>query len=249
MAMKDLVGHWRAGMALVLGLTGCASVSLTNIQEGPAAQASPPAVIYVADFDSTGCDWKVDRTGAELQAFERTLDQYLAAEIVGRLNKYVTEAKILEPNRPLPADGWVVRGKLLRVEQGSRALRATVGFGAGGTKLETLTEVVDTRARPPITVMRFNSTGGTNAEPGAILSADPVSIGVTLAVQSLGGLTTDADRTARMITAQISQYFYNEGWPLRGRVLSPKTNPISPPPPRRESPAPLAPSTGGTKGK
>lgn len=246
--MKKCIVMGAGAMAAGLALAGCASVSLTNVEEGPAAHGAPPAMIYVTDFATAGSTWKVDRSGAELQEFQTTLAQYLADETVKRLNEHVAAAKILEPRQQPPANCWVVRGRFLRVEQGSRALRATVGFGAGGTKMETVTEVVDYRVNPPVTVMRFNSTGGTNAEPGAIISTDPISAGLTLAVQSLGGLSLDATRTARMITAQISQYYYHQDWPLRGSVLSPKTNPISPPPPQRDAPPPLVP-TGKSKGK
>jgi hypothetical protein len=213
---------WCVAFSGLFWLASCASVSVIDLQQSETQPSQPPPQILVADFGIQPAEWKVDREGTELKDFQLGMQFFLADAIATRINKHVAECKRWDGRQPLPTNAWLVRGRFLRVEQGSRLLRATIGFGAGGTKLETFVEIVDLRTTPPTAFMKFDTTGGTNAEPGAIANIDPVSAGVSLAVQSLGGLSSDAERTARMITASVSEYWSGRGWPLRGPPLEAK---------------------------
>ena len=70
---------------------------------------------------------------------------------------------------------WLIRGEFTRVNQGSRLLRSTIGFGAGGTKVETNVYVYDLSKSSTTPFLTFSTSGGSNAEPGAItgLATDP----------------------------------------------------------------------------
>lgn len=111
----------------------------------------------------------------------------------------------------------------MRMNQGSRALRSIVCFGLGGTRLETVVEIyrIDPRGRREV-LAQFETTGGSNAEPGALF-ASPLGLVPRLAVSATAsGLAADARRTSRMITAAIAEKLVAQGVKLAGRPLRAK---------------------------
>src|ERR1700752_4653131 len=117
-------------------LAGCASVGVRNPSE---AAVSPklPNQILVADFDTGGGTFRVNRSGDELVAFQQKTASALANYLVADLSKSVTSAAHDNNPKRTRMNAWLVKGEFVRVNQGSRALRGLVGLGAGGTKLET----------------------------------------------------------------------------------------------------------------
>jgi hypothetical protein len=124
-------------------------------------------------------------------------------------------------------NAWLIRGQFVRVNQGSRLLRGAIGFGAGGTKLVTYVWVYDLAQGTQQPFLSFTTTGGSNAEPGALptLATDPLS----LVIEAAGGagnvahgLTEDTTRTAREITAELSDYMYHHGWISKDKWVTPK---------------------------
>jgi hypothetical protein len=90
-------------------------------------------------------------------------------------------------------------------------------MGAGGTKVETEVEVVDLETGLPF--LRFKTTGGSNAEPGAlsgVIATGPIDLAVGVVAGAAGqltrGLTEDLGRTAHESTAQISEFCSEQGW-------------------------------------
>jgi hypothetical protein len=198
-----------AAIVVVLCLSGCASVSVRDAQRAAHAPKVKPRIIYVAPFETKKAEFNVDREGAELDAFKQATAKMLAKNLMERLPEV---APVAEAPASLPHSGWLVRGRFVRVNQGSRALRATLGFGLGATKMETEVRVYDlavSRAEP---FLKFSTTGGSNAEPGAIGSAGPVTIfsGIGLITGALGnaahGISEDAWRTAREIRDCLAEY-------------------------------------------
>ena len=185
---------------------------------------------------------RVDRQGAELAALERRLQERLRERTMRELTKLGVEAVPVEAGqggRVAPADGgrsgrgaagprgepaWVVTGQFTRVNQGSRALRIAIGLGTGGTKMETAVRVFD-RSTPAAgaPVLAFRTTGGSGAEPGLISAGGPVNspLAIAIVVASVvetaagsggHGITEDADRTARMIAAYLSEELARRGY-------------------------------------
>jgi hypothetical protein len=123
----------------------------------------------------------------------------------------------------------VIQGQFVRVNQGSRLLRGAIGFGLGGTKLVCRVQVYDLSQGPggqPF--LTFTTTGGSNAEPGAItaIATDPLTIAIEAVAGGAGGiahgLTEDSARTAREITAVLSNYMYHRGWITEDQRVTPK---------------------------
>jgi hypothetical protein len=222
-----LIAKSAAGLALVLALTSCASISV----EKSAEQATPrmPQKIYVADFDIANGDFKVDREGTELLGFKQNLRAMMQTASVKDLSQRLIPAVPTTKEQGFqPENAWLIRGEFTKVNQGSRLLRGTIGFGAGGTKVETNIYVYDLNHNSNTPFLTFSTTGGSNAEPGAVTGAatDPVVAVIGVAASGAGGvahgLTEDTARTAREITAELSDYMYRSGWISKDKWIEPK---------------------------
>lgn len=190
-------------------LTGCASVGVRDAKTAQTGPKQLPKHIYVSQFSTRGAAFNVDREGKELESFKSETAAVLQEALVERL-------PVLAPARKtpasLPANGWLIRGKFVRVNQGSRALRTAVGFGAGATKMETRVEIFDLARSSNAPFLSFGTTGGSNAEPGAVSGIGPltwftvVGLGAGGVGNALHGLTEDSDRTAREIRNRLVDY-------------------------------------------
>ena len=216
-----------AGLALILALASCASVSVQKTAE----QATPqmPQKIYVADFDVANGNFKVDREGAELNDFKQNLRAMMqAASVTDLSNRLIPAVPTTKEQGFQPENAWLIRGEFTKVNQGSRLLRGVIGFGAGGTKVETNIYVYDLNQNSNTPFLTFSTTGGSNAEPGAVTGAatDPVVAAIGVAASGAGnvahGLTEDTARTAREITAELSDYMYRSGWISKDKWIEPK---------------------------
>lgn len=184
---------------LLAFMTGCASVSVVEktVRTSKAA-LNKPAQIYVQAFDFSKGTWNVDRTGQELDEFKKTAAQELQRMMIERFPE-ITQTDTAPAS--LPNSGLLITGEFTRVNQGSRALRMGIGFGAGGTKVETIVRLYDLSISKTEPVMQFATTGGSNAEPGWLAG------GVVCAGTNATGLQEDWERTSREIRNLILTKF------------------------------------------
>jgi hypothetical protein len=208
-------------------LAGCASISVEPHSESN--EARKPEKIYVAPFSVAHGDFAVDREGAELRDFKTDLRASLQSAMVADLSKR------LIPADDAPAAGtmmgqhaWLIRGEFKRVNQGSRLLRGAIGLGAGATKFETRVQVYDLAVSDQEPFLTFSTTGGSNAEPGAITGVwtNPVTTVLGVGLGGIGnlmhGVTEDSRRTAREITAVLSDYMFRHHWIDADNWIHPK---------------------------
>ncbi len=200
-------------------LAGCASVSLQREQWG---EERPPMAreILVEPFSAPPEGLRVDRESEELDAFRSQLAAGLSGQLAERLTKHVAPARVLAPGERPPTGAWLLTGTVTRVEQGSRAMRSLLGFGLGGTKMEVEARLWvvarDGRRRP---LAEFATTGGSNAEPGALLGGPFTAVPRLVMQATLTGVSADTRRTARTLTAAISEELRARGYPLAGDPL------------------------------
>jgi hypothetical protein len=216
-----------AAGALLPGLVGCASISVQPGSEHAVSRV--PLKIYVAEFSTAQGEFNVDREKLELRDFKQDLQKVLQAAQVADLTRRLVPAEAA-PKDPWshPRHAWLIRGEFVKVNQGSRLLRAAIGLGAGGTKMLTRVEVYDLSAGERRPFLAFTTTGGSNAEPGAITAyaTDPLTLAVQIALGGVSGfshgVTEDAKRTAREITAVLSDYMYRRHWIPEEAWIKPK---------------------------
>lgn len=210
-------------LLLTLALVSCASVSVEDGTERVTQRM--PEIVYVLDFSTAHADFQVDRAGSDLVEFKKNLQLMLktamAADLTDRLVPAVAGTKA---DWSRHQNAWLVRGEFTTVKQGSRLLRSAIGFGAGGTKIETRVEVYDLAQDSGTPFLTFTTTGGSGAEPGAILAftTDPLQLAIGGVSGAAHGLSEDTKRTAREITAKFSDYMYNRGWISGDQWIKPK---------------------------
>ena len=201
-------------LASCLFMTSCSSISVRNpSKDAYQPAAALPSKIYVRNFTEEGQSFRVSRSDKELLTMKTAFSAGLTSGLVERLRKHIAPAEALAPSaEPPQGAAWLVTGHFDRVNQGSRALRAVFGWGAGGTKLETTVEVYDLSTPIPQRFISFQTTGGSNAQPGMLTPPDPIGTPMSgLAAATGTGLSLDAKRTSRMITAALSEYLASRG--------------------------------------
>lgn len=216
-------------LAALIPLGGCASVSVGNVHPKGTPPKKLPEKIYVRDFIAPLDNFRVDRNQKDLNAFIKAEQKALNQALVAQLSKHIVPAESLPSDKPVPKGNyWLITGVYDRVHQGSRLLRIGVGFGAGGTKLETRSLVSDLSRKTPTPILSMLTTGGSGMSPGAWAAFTPAgAFFIPGAVAnaggaSLGGLSVDRARTAREITAAISEYCFLNGLITERRTRRPK---------------------------
>jgi hypothetical protein len=203
-------------------LSSCASVSVKGEHRVSRKPTQKPAKIYVADFGTaTGAFKIVGAENKDPEAFKHKTADVLAGYITKSVNDHVAPAERTKSTKGLPKSGWLITGEFVRVNTGNRELRALVGLGAGGSKMETRISVIDLAGdgKPFLT---FETTGGSNAMPGLLESSGPGSAVMSMTTQSMMGVTDDSARTSRMVAGELNSYLIERGWLSKDKAYSAK---------------------------
>ena len=216
-----LLGAVLFPLVLVL-FSSCASVSVKSERLHTSKAVQKPAKIYVVDFGTASGAYKI--AGSESkdpETFKKKIAGLLANYTVKSVNDHCVPAERVTSPRGLPRNGWLVTGEFIRVNTGSRVLRAGVGLGAGGSKMETRVSVIDLagNAQPFLT---FETTGGSNAMPGLLESSGPGSAVISMTSQAMLGVTDDSARTGRMIAGELNTYMIEHGMLPKDKKYSAK---------------------------
>jgi hypothetical protein len=186
-----------------------------------------PAMVYVSDFGINPDD--LQKGGPLRQRLNQgllrsTMDQVQgkdstpegqAAAIVEKMSSAIItnlRNKGLSATRvgstKAPGDGWIVQGRFSTVDEGDRAMRTAVGFGAGSTNLNVdvvLGEVVRGQEKP---ILLFDTGNSTGKGPGGVAIAAATKNPYALAVKyvmSGRNLETNIRKTAKLIADQIAK--------------------------------------------
>ncbi|PWU06746.1 MAG: hypothetical protein C5B47_07185 [Verrucomicrobia bacterium] len=204
-------------LLLMILMSSCASVSVQSARQTK-NHFYLPAVIYVQSYHFDPEGLAVDRSGKELREFQKVLATQFEQDLQKNIQKKLVKSEILPVGAELPRGPyWFITGHFNHVRQGSRMLRALCGFGLGKTKMNITTFVYALSGGTPRLLSVIKTTGTSGAMPGALPTAllGPAGWmgGVASGALESGttGLSFDTRRTAREITAVLSQYFYQHG--------------------------------------
>jgi hypothetical protein len=226
-----------AGLLAVLFAAGCASTTITSHQQLVTGQIPRPAHIWVYNFAATAAEVPADSRFAgrsSMPATPPTADQIalgrqLGSSIAAQLAADIREMGLPAVQASAPTtpqlNDIVIRGYLVSVEPGSAAERMTIGFGSGGSELNTAVEAYQMTANG----LRKLGSGTTSAEgsksPGAGLGAagwlvtgNPVGLvvggGVKVYGEASGSNTIEgrAKASADKIAEQIKTRCQELGW-------------------------------------
>jgi hypothetical protein len=169
---------WAALLAL-LAATGCAS------SHAPPSSAAAKRPVYVRDFlyDASRAPQQEERLigGGEgpvrrlLQGRPmsedavgraRRLAELLSKTIVHDLGEAGFRASRIASDTVPPAEGWLIGGEFLEIDEGNRAQRAVVGFGAGQADVHVQVEVFDLLRDPRTPVLVYGTAEASRKAPG-----------------------------------------------------------------------------------
>jgi hypothetical protein len=185
-----------------------------------------PKAIYVSDFGINPADFaasgpaeRLNNSGikARINSLrgEDSSPEGKAQSIVNQMgngivenlqNKGLSSTRVRSGLRP--SSGWVVRGRFSAVDQGNRAMKTAIGFGAGATNVNvdvTLNEIVNGKEKP---ILLFDTTNSNGNAPGGLAMAaatkNPYAIAIKFAMSGRD-LQRNISKTAKLIADQIAK--------------------------------------------
>jgi len=233
-----------AALALALG---CASAkTITPAGESSSAPFPRPERVLVFEFAVNAGEVGLNRgvvsdieqasqSARQLTAEEDKLGHQTAAalaeEIARGLGELGIEAVHVKPETELLGPALSVDGHFLSIDEGDRAERVLIGFGAGGTHVRIAVELdslVDGDFEP---VYTFETEADSSKLPGA---ATPLGVGavtgdivrgaVVAGAKAVGSeelsdsVSADVKRTAHQIVREVALLYSQHGWLDPARV-------------------------------
>ncbi|RQM47309.1 DUF4410 domain-containing protein [Paraburkholderia bannensis] len=156
-----------------------------------AVQSAVPAtapLVYVSDFELDASSVTTDQNpvdqarrlaggllprplprlrGEDPQAKARDIVEEMASTLVADLRRAGVDARRLAAGVPMPAQGWLVRGVFLQVDEGDRLRRAMVGFGSGASEVQLAVAVDDLATHAPAPLYQVIDAQSSHKTPGA----------------------------------------------------------------------------------
>ena len=104
----------------------------------------------------------------------------------------------------LPADGFVVGGEFLEMDEGNRLKRAVAGFGAGSTEVLVKVAVYDLAQSREQPILVYGTGSGSKPMPGAVVSMNPYAMAVKY-VMSRNATEKDVRNLGKQIAKDLAQ--------------------------------------------
>jgi hypothetical protein len=223
------VGRIMILSTMALLLPACASATVYQMQEAPAS-ALKPDVVVVYDFDVTPSEIQLDRglapqiareLGGNTQSQEeaqagRLVADSLSAKLVAKLNDMgISASRASNRSVRITDRSLLLKGYFLHVDQGDQNLRAVVGFGFGGSQVDTHVMAFQNGK----VVADAYTTTESGLKPGLAVSAVGgvsslvVGTGTTAFSETFTAtVEADAKRTADQLAEKIRKAYVKRGW-------------------------------------
>ena len=211
-----LIGGLTLGLVTLVDGRTAKIVSQENLAHLPLGR---PAIVYVQDFkvEKQSSSEQQSPGGGRVRGIigrvksatgmqSSDVVDLMSSSLVSDLNRGGVKAERLPAGQTLPKTGWLVRGVFTEVDQGSRVLRAEVGFGAGATDLAVLVNVADLQKGTAKPFYRLQTQAGSKKMPGgasmAIVTKNPY-VAAAKFVMSRRDLPKNIQQTAQTIADQL----------------------------------------------
>lgn len=226
-----------ASLVVLGALVGCATTKTETRLSAAGTDLPKPGRILVYEFATSpeeieAEDPNADRIDAydvpqsdEDRALGHRLAQAVASQLVVELAKRNIESMHASDAGPLVPDDYLIKGAFVSVEEGSRAGRLLIGFGAGNSQLQSLVQIylVTDEGLQRVSEGVVRSEGskmpgilvpvGAGAAAGTALRSLAISGGVSAARElGSGPLAERAKATAEEIAERIEKAYVQRGW-------------------------------------
>ena len=227
----------RAALALTVLLCACATqVTQTGnyLPSGGAAMPRPHRVL-VADFGVAPEAVQLDQgvgprvlrlmgSGASAETPAREVQDAISEALLDDIRKMGLPVERAEPGTPPRPDELLVQGQILKIDQGNRTRRLTVGFGAGKSSVEAKVQVYYGRgagAQPEL-LRTYDADANSGRKPGLALGAASAAGGGSLAPAAVSGalgvhsekqgVAGQGQHLGDRIAYNLGELFVQQGW-------------------------------------
>jgi hypothetical protein len=230
----------------VLILLGCAPTHVETMREytGATPLAKPDRVIVhdlafspkdVSPNSGIGAKLADMATGASLtdQQLEigRAASDAFADELVKAIRDLGLPAERASGAPVITERTLAIEGQFLSLDEGNRARRLVIGFGAGASEVRTHIQVYHGKGAARQFVQEFETSAGSSKKPGmgpmagvgavatTAATGAAVSGGVSAVTESNQEVRGEARRTAKEVAKPLSRFFVGQGWIAPEMVL------------------------------
>jgi hypothetical protein len=252
------------GASLALGAITPAKVD--NVVSNPDASLTPPQIIYVNLFSTIGTSNQASDQGEgrphllgmfrggedntflgqrkEQQQADilQKLPGILQKTLVQALNNGVARAAAGDGMLATQANCWIVRGQFVIVDQGSRAMQAGIGFGAGQSHVEVQAQLY-TLSDPDHPFLVFDTNGASGHLPGAVVIPNPY-VAAAKFVMAKKEPEKETKKIGKEMAVEIGKFMTVQGIPTL-RALQNSGQSAPPPAPQSPNITPVYSSKGG----
>ena len=226
---------WAVFLAILAA--GCASTKVTSRERLVTEMLPRPDHIWIYDFGATAADIPADSTLAsqstppatppseEQTALARQWGVSIAAQLVKQIGEMGLPAVQATATTKPQVNDIVIRGYLVSVEKGSAAKRMTIGFGSGGSELNTLLEGYQMTANGlrklgsgTIESKGAKGPGASLGAAGWLITGSPIGLivggGMKVYGEASGSAKVEgrAKATAKEIADVLKTRFQQQGW-------------------------------------
>jgi hypothetical protein len=215
----------------LLIVAGCAPTDVRPVGTTAAGQPLPrPERVVVHDFVVSLSDIRQNsgpgarllrRLSRDPQSEEQAkVGRDVAGSFSDELVKEIVALGLPAERAPrlpsLPDKTLGIDGQFVSIDEGNRARRLVIGFGAGGTEVTAHVQVYMGMPRGPLLVQEFETKAESSKKPGAAVTMGAgaaVGAGVAAggaasgALETQAGVEADARRTAKALAKQLAELF------------------------------------------
>ena len=237
------------GVLSLVVTVGCAKTTVQPQSQAFAIGLPPPSVVLVYRFAVNQNDITenqslfqkaINAAGSTTQdersaEIGRQVAQTLADDLVAKIKELGLRAQGATRDTYIPPDAVLITGTFLDIDEGNRLRRLVVGFGAGGSNLDTQVRVLAPSERGYRSLLEFTTHADSGHMPGAAATMGAgaaaqgaVTGGMVAANAAVGGVKAYrsgieqmAGRSADKMADYLAGFFARQGWISFDRVKDP----------------------------
>jgi hypothetical protein len=225
--------------ALTVLLTACATHVTQTGNYVPASEATDGAMprpqrVLVTDFDvdpgavklDQGIGPRVMRTigqGTPKAASAWEVQDAIAEALLDDIRKMGLPAERAPPGTPPQPNDLLVQGQILKIDEGNRTRRLTLGFGAGKSSVEAKVQVYYARGNaPPQLLQTYDADANSGRKPGMGVGVASAAAGGSLAPAAVSGalgvhsekkgVAGEGQHLGDRIAYNLGQLFVQQNW-------------------------------------
>ncbi len=226
--------------AIGIGLTGCAATTVQPRSEQEISGLASPTVVLVYPFGITADDVTTNQgvfarvekslSSTPMSEAQRQtawdVSNRLADDLVTGINGLGLYTQRGSDRTVVPPGAVVISGAFVDVNEGNRAKRLVIGFGAGESTVDTRMRVMYYTGDSYRTLAEYTAHADSGNMPGAAVTMGAgaaaqggMTAGLAAANAGIGGVKAHRssmdpmiDRLADKSVASLSQLFAAQGW-------------------------------------